>query len=334
MPVRSTGQRRRASARIVLLLIYHDRPDRLNWFNRLSDNQKGIAFLLGASLGFSLMALLIKLLGQRLHVTQILLLRQFGMLVLVLPAIAPKFPGSLHSTRPGLQILRMAFAVVAMLGGFTAVIHLPLADATAIFFAKSFFVTIFAIVVLGETVGLYRWSAVAVGFIGVLIMVQPGTDSFSIYSLASLAGAAGAAAVMITLRILSQHDSADTIMTWSALGIGLVMAVPGIYFWQWPSAAEWGLLGALAVASYFGQKGNIYAFKHGEASLLASLDYVRLLWATLLGYVVFGDLPGAPTWIGAAIVIAAAVFMIYREASLRRRWRVEADRVGEKNLGP
>ena len=310
-----------------------DRPYRLNWFNRLSDNQKGIAFLLGASIGFSLMALLIKLLGQRLHVTQILLLRQLGMLLLVLPAIARNFPASLRSSRPGLQVLRMAFAVIAMLGGFTAVIHLPLADATAIFFAKSFFVTLFAIWVLGETVGVYRWSAVVVGFAGVLIMVQPGTDNFSIYSLASLAGAAGAAAVMITLRILSQHDGADTILSWSALGIGLVMAIPGIYFWRWPSAAEWALLGALAVASYLGQKGNIYAYKHGEASLLASLDYIRLLWATLLGYLVFGDIPGAPTWIGASIVVAAAVFSIYRET--RRKSRVVADPVSrEVEPGP
>ena len=305
-------------------------------FQQLPDNLKGIAFLMFASIGFSLMALLIKLLGQHLHVTQILLLRQAGMVLLVLPAILRNFPGSLRSTRPGLQLLRMLFAVIAMLGGFTAIIHLPLADATAIFFAKSFFMTIFAILVLGERVGVYRWSAVAVGFVGVLIMVQPGTDNFSIYSLASLAGAAGAAAVMIVLRILSQHDSADTILSWSALGIGLVMALPGIYFWQTPTPWEWGLLGALAVASYFGQRLNIFAYKHGEASLLASLDYVRLLWATLLGYLVFDHIPGAPTWIGAAIVIAAAVFMIYREAGSKRMpaRNPEIGKVDEKNLGP
>ena len=291
----------------------------LNWFHRLPDNLKGIVFLMLASLAFSLMALLIKLLGQRLHVTQILLLRQAGMAVMVLPAILSGFPGSLRSNRPGLQITRMLFALVAMLGGFTAIIHLPLADATAIFFAKSFFVTIFAMLILGEVVGRYRWSAVVVGFIGVLIMLQPGTDSFSIYSLASLAGAAGAAAVMIILRILSQSDSADTILTWSAFGIGLVMAVPGIYYWQWPSTDEWVLFAALAIASYCGQRGNIYAYKHGEASLLASLDYVRLLWATLFGYLVFGHLPGAPTWIGASIVVAAAVFTIYRAARRQRQ---------------
>lgn len=271
-----------------------------------------------ASIMFSLMALLIKLLGQHLHVTQILFLRQLGMLVMVLPAIMRHFPGSLRSNRPGLQILRMGFAVVAMLGGFTAVIHLPLADATAIFFAKSFFMTIFAVLFLGEIVGVYRWSAVAIGFVGVMIMLQPGTANFSVYSIGSLVGAAGAAAVMIILRILSHKDSADTIMTWSALGVGFVMAIPGIYYWQPPTISEWGLLAALAVVSYFGQRCNIFAFKHGEASLLASLDYVRLLWATLFGFLVFGHLPGVATWAGAAVVIGAAIFTIYRETRRRR----------------
>jgi len=158
-----------------------------------------------------------------------------------------------------------------MLFGFTAIIHMPLADATAIFFAKSFFVTVFAVFFLAETVGVYRWSAVLIGFVGVMIMLQPGTDNFSIYGLASLTGAAGAAAVMILLRLLSRSDSADTIMT------GLVMIVPGIYFWQQPTSSEWYLLAAVAVVSYFGQRCNIFAYKHGEASLLASLDYVRLL---------------------------------------------------------
>ena len=275
-----------------------------------------------ASILFSLMALLIKLLGQNLHVTQILFLRQLGMVVMVLPAIMRHFPGSLSSNRPGLQVLRMCFAVIAMLGGFTAVIHLPMADATAIFFAKSFFMTIFAVMFLSEVVGVYRWSAVAVGFIGVMIMLQPGTSDFSIYSLASLAGAAGAAAVMIILRILSQEDSADTIMTWSALGIGIVMAIPGFYYWRSPTWFEWSLLAGLSVVSYFAQRCNIFAYKHGEASLLASLDYVRLLWATLFGFLVFGHFPGLPTWIGAAVVISAAIFTIYRET---RRGRTRVD---------
>ncbi|MFT5221451.1 MAG: drug/metabolite transporter (DMT)-like permease [Planctomycetota bacterium] len=288
------------------------------WFHRLPDNMKGIVLLMLASAVFSVMALLIKLLGQQLHITQILLLRQIGMVIMVSPAIMRNFPGSLRTKRPGMQVLRVCFAVVAMLGGFTAVIYMPLAEATAIFFAKSFFVTIFAVFFLAEMVGVYRWSAVLIGFVGVLIMLQPGTDNFTVYSLASLVGAAAAAAVMIMLRILSRSDSADTIMTYGALGVGLLMILPGIYFWQDVSSTEWLLLVAVTVVCYYGQKANIFAYKHGEASLLASLDYIRLLWATMLGYLVFGELPGVPTWIGAAIVICAAIFMIYRETRSKR----------------
>ncbi len=294
----------------------------LNWFHRLSDNLKGIVLLILASFVFSLMALLIKLLGQHLHITQILLVRQIGMALMVSPAIMRNFPGSLRSKRPAMQILRVGFALVAMLGGFTAIIHMPLAEATAIFFAKSFFLTIFAVFFLAEVVGIYRWGAVLIGFVGVMIMLQPGTDNFTIYGLASLIGAAGAAAVMVMLRILSRSDSADTIMTYGALGVGLCMIIPGIYYWQEISTIEWLLLVAVAVVSYFGQKCNIYAYKYGEASLLASLDYIRLLWATLFGYLVFDQLPGVPTWIGAAIVIAAAIFMIYRETRRKRELTV------------
>jgi len=271
-----------------------------------------------ASFVFTLMALLIKLLGQHLHITQILLVRQIGMTIMVAPAILRNFPGSLRSERPRLQLIRVLFALVAMLGGFTAIIHMPLADATAIFFAKSFFITIFAVLFLAETVGVYRWSAVLVGFVGVMIMLQPGTDNFSIYGLASLIGAAGAAAVMILLRLLSRIDSADTIMTYGALGVGVVMILPGMYFWQQPTANEWVLLVAVSVVSYFAQKCNIFAYKFGEASLLASLDYVRLLWATLFGFLIFDQFPGLSTWIGAALVIAAAIFMIYRETRRKR----------------
>ncbi len=273
-----------------------------------------------ASIVFSLMALLIKLLGQRLHITQILLVRQIGMVIMVAPAILRNFPGSLHTARPGLQLIRLLCALVAVLFGFTAVIHMPLADATAIFFAKSFFVTVFAVFFLAETVGVYRWSAVLIGFVGVMIMLQPGTDNFSIYGLASLVGAAGAAAVMILLRLLSSRERTDTILTYGAVGVELVMILPGIYVWQQPTSSEWYLLGAGAVVCYFGQRCNIFAYKHGEASLLASLDYVRLLWATLFGFLVFGHLPGVPTWIGASIVIVAAIFTIYREMRRKSDW--------------
>lgn len=282
-------------------------------FHQLPDNLKGASFLMMAAFAFSLMSVIVKILGSQLHVTQILLIRQIGMIIIVAPAVFSDFPGVLRTGRFGLQVTRLIFALVAMLGGFSAVIHLPLADATAIFFAKSFFVTIFAVLILKETVGVYRWSAVIVGFLGVMLMLRPGGENFSVYGLAGVVGAAGAGVVMITLRILTRTDQPKTILSFQALGVGLVMVIPGIYYWQWPTVNEWILLGVLGLVSYFAQKGNIYAYKWGEASMLASLDYVRLLYATLFGYLIFDSFPGIGTWVGAGIIVAAAIFTVHRE---------------------
>jgi drug/metabolite transporter (DMT)-like permease len=290
----------------------------LHRFHQLPDNLKGAAYLMMAAFGFSLMSLLIKLLGMHLHVTQILLVRQIGMIIIVAPAVFSAFPGVLKTNRLDLQVTRIFFALIAMLGGFSAIIHMPLADATAIFFAKSFFVTIFAVLILKETVGVYRWSAVIVGFLGVLLMLRPGSENFSVYGLAGVVGAAGAGVVMIIIRILSRTDQPKTILGYQAFGVGLVMLIPGIYYWQWPTVNEWILLGLLGLVSYFAQKGNIYAYKWGEASMLASLDYVRLLYATLFGYLIFDSFPGIGTWVGAGIIVAASIFTVHREAKRRK----------------
>jgi len=125
--------------------------------------------------------------------------------------------------------------------------------------------------------------------------------------------------VMILIRLMSRTDAAVTILTYQAVGVGLIMAVPALLYWQPPTPLEWGLLVLVAIASYVAQTLNIYAYKFGEASLLASLDYTRLLYATLLGFLLFGNLPGWQTWLGAGIIVAASVYTVHREATLRRR---------------
>ncbi len=287
-------------------------------FNNLPPNAKGAAFLMAAALFFSLMVALIKLLGQNYDITQILLVRQVIITAIVAPAIWSNFPGALKSTRPVLQIIRIVLALAAMLMGFTAVVHLKLADVTALAFAKSFFVTIFAVIILKETVGLRRWAAVAVGFLGVMIMLRPGADAFSVYGLYAVVSAGCAGLVMVIIRIMSRTDAPITILTWQAIGVGLVIAIPGIWYWQWPNMTEWILFVAMGIVSYIAQMFNIYAYKWGEASVLASLDYVRLIYATILGYFIFSNLPGSQTWIGAAIIIAASIYTISREAKRKQ----------------
>ena len=272
-----------------------------------------------AALGFSIMTALIKLLGGRLHVTQILFLRQMFMSFLVLPVILRGFPGSMKTRRLNLHLARVALALVAMLTGFTAIIHMPLADATAIGFAKSFFVTIFAIIILKEVVGLRRWGATFVGFCGVLLMLQPGTEGFSIYGVYAVIAAACAGMVMVLIRLMSRTESAHAILSYQAIGVALVMALPAYFNWLWPEPWEWLALVGVGVVSYVSQRGNIYAYKWGEASVLASMDYFRLLYATLLGFILFNTLPSAATIGGAALIVAASLYTMHREAQKRQK---------------
>lgn len=275
---------------------------------------KGVTILVFAAFLFTLSVALIKYAGESIPVVQLIFLRQMGMLFMLFPALMSDVSSTVKTKRPLLQMTRVLFALIALFGGFTAVVNMPLADATAIGFAKSFFVTLFAIVILKEQVGPYRIAAVLVGFIGVAVMLNPGSDGFSVYGLYALAGAAAAGLVMVIIRLLSRTETSNSILFYQVLGVGSVTALPAIFGWVQPSPIEWILVLAIGVTSFFAQKANIFAYKHGEASLLASLDYIRLLFATIIGYFLFQQLPQATTWIGAAIIILAAVFTVYREA--------------------
>lgn len=282
-------------------------------FDSLSSNMKGALFLVWAALFFSFMIALIKLAGERLHVTQILFVRQAIMALLVSPSIFYHFPGCLRTRRFDLQIVRIIFALLAMLSGFYALIHLPLADVVAIGFARAFFVTIFAIWILHEIVGLRRWFAVLIGFIGVLIMLRPLSDSFQFLSLLALFSSGCAGLVMVVVRKLSQFDSPTTTLSYQAIFVGLLIALPAYFYWQPPTFYEWLLLIGVGCVSYVAQLLNINAYKWGEASLLASLDYTRLLYATLFGYLFFNALPDIYTWAGAFVIIGACLYTLWRE---------------------
>ena len=282
-------------------------------FLALPGNVKGGLTLLLAAGGFATMVMLIKYVGQTLPVTEILLVRQTIMTLIVLPAIINHFPGCLRTKRLDLQFTRVFFALIAMLFGFYAVVRLPLADAVAIGFAKSFFVTIFAIWVLNEVVGIRRWSAVLVGFVGVIVMIRPGTSGFDPVSVLALISAAAAGLVMVIIRKLSETDQPITTLSYQAILVGICVAGPAIYYWQPPTAFEWVLLIAIGVVSYGAQILNIYAYTWGEASVLASLDYMRLIYATFLGWLVFDTLPGPYTWIGSAVIVLASIYTVYRE---------------------
>ncbi len=294
---------------------------RSRWWASLPGNVRGSIWAL-ISAGVSVVQItLIKIVGETLHLTEIILFRQLFIMLVVLPVLVRHFPEAFKTRHVSLHLLRIFGALVAMLLGFAAVINMPLADATTIGFSKSFFVTIFAILFLGETVGIRRWSAVIIGFLGVIIVMQPSGvgGAFNIYGLMALGGAAGAGMVMAIIRKISQTDKAMTIVAYQSVGVGVFMIVPAIWYWQTPTLTELGLLVAIGVVGVVVQSCNIYAYRAGEASAITSLDYTRLIYALAVGFLLFGDWPDQTVFIGAAIIIAASLYTIHREAKLGRK---------------
>lgn len=275
--------------------------------------------MLVAACMFSITVAIIKTIGDRISIFEILFFRQLGMVILAAPVVIKGLPGSLITQRPDLQVLRVIFATLAMTLGFSAFIHLPLSQATAIGFSKTMFITILAIIFLKETVGIRRWAAVAVGFIGVLVMITPeqgwiAFSGFNLWSLSALAGAAAAGLVMVIIRKLTQVDQPITILSYQAVLVGLLMAAPTFYYWVMPTWQEWLLLGVLSLFSVFAQVCNIRAYKVGEATAISSIDYTRVIYASILGWFLFAEIPDINTLIGAGIIIAASLYTLNREA--------------------
>ncbi len=174
--------------------------------------------------------------------------------------------------------------------------------------------TILGIVVLGEAVRARRWAALAAGFAGVLIILWPeGEGGSNIYRLAAIASACLVAVVMVLIRKLAQVDRPVTILSYQAMGVGILMFGPMLWFWKTPSLWEAGLLVLIGAVAAAGQYINILALRAGEASALAPLDFTRLVFAGALGLAMFGEWPASRVFLGAGVIVGAALYTLHRE---------------------
>ncbi|MDF1790316.1 MAG: DMT family transporter [Thalassobaculaceae bacterium] len=276
-------------------------------------NARGAIWVVVAGFFFTMMTALIKEIGDTIPVVQILLFRQVTMTVTVLPVLIAGYPGILKTRHLPLHLARVCMAVIAMTCGFTAFVHLPLAEATALSFAKSLFVAVLALIFLHEVAGPRRWFAVLLGFIGVLVMVKPDAGGLNIYSILAVAGAAAAATVMVIIRKVSQYDRPVTILSYQAIMVGILMIPPAVYFWVTPTLEQWGIMFAIGLLSVVGQLCNIQGFRAGEASAVAPMDYSRLVFATLIGFVIFLEVPDVTTLVGAGLICATSFYTVRAE---------------------
>ncbi|MDP6344389.1 MAG: DMT family transporter [Alphaproteobacteria bacterium] len=275
----------------------------------------GILLMLAAILMFSVMDLLAKYLAQSLPVVQVAWARYFGHFIIMAVLFWPRRgPSLLHTRRPGLQWLRSLLLLMCTVVFFLAISYMPLADAVAITFVSPLMVTALSVPLLGEAVGGRRWTAVAVGFIGAMVIVRPGLGVMHWASWLVLVMALGFALYQITTRMLSRTDDPITTLFYSALvGTGcLSLVVP----FQWrmpPEPVHWLMMVGLGLLGGLGHYALIKAHESAPVAVLAPLTYTALLWNVLFGFVVFGDLPDRWTLIGAAVLIATGIYILYRE---------------------
>ncbi len=284
----------------------------------------GIAFKVASTLSFTAMATLVKLLSDRYPVGEIVFFRSSFALVPVLVWVI--YRGSLatifHTSHLPRHLFRAAAGTVAMFSGFTALSMLPFADATAIGYAMPLLTVVLAVVLLGEKVRIYRWSAVMVGLVGVLVIlsdyvgVESGPERNPTGALFALAGATFAALTAIQARILVRTDSAATVVAFFSAFVAVVSLATLPLGWAAPGPGDAALLILTGIFGGIGQVLLTTSFRFGDASTIAPFDYTSMIWALAVSLLVFGTWPTGTVLLGSAIVISAGLFVIYREHRL------------------
>jgi drug/metabolite transporter (DMT)-like permease len=284
----------------------------------------GMAAAIGAFLMLSSMSLLAKLVSERHGVAEIAFWRNFiGVLPLAVAVIAFRRREILQiKSKPGVVFSRSIIATVSVMCLFAAFSLLPLADATALVFTSALFVPVFGFFFLGERVGPYRWSAIIVGFVGVLIIAQPSGNWNLLGVMFAIAAAVFNAVLSTMLRLLGRTEHPTT-LTFYLLAIGFVLLAPVMAFvGTIPARSDIGLLILLGFCGLGMQLLLSTAFKYTPAALASLFSYTQIIWATLFGWLVFGDWPASNIIIGAAIIVTASIFVVMRESYLARKGRL------------
>jgi drug/metabolite transporter (DMT)-like permease len=278
----------------------------------------GIALMAGGIFLFAVNDALGKWLVATYTVGQVLLLRSAAALAVLLPFIRRDAATFRTTPRWGLQVLRAAFATFEVACFYWAVTYMPLADVMTYYLAGPIFVTAIAGTVLREPVGWRRWAAVVVGFCGVVIALRPGSATLGWPALIALAGSFTFSLSMITTRYL--RGTSDTVLvTTQTVGALLMGAVLAPLSWVTPSWGDLALLGLLGIVAMGAHVCVNRSLILAPASTVVPYQYTTIVWAVLFGYLVFGDVPDAWMLSGAAIIIAAGLFIFLREQRLSRR---------------
>lgn len=290
---------------------------------------KGIALILASTVFLGLSDVTAKYLAASLPPIEITWIRFLVFALIMAPAMIPGSPlYAMKTDRRGLQFMRGAAVLGSSLFFITGLSFLPIAEASATGFVAPLFVTALSIVFLNEVVGLRRWIATGVGLLGVLIILRPGTSAFHPAAVFPLISALCWACTLTMTRILSGSERAITTMTYSSIAGVLILSLLVPFVWVTPTWQAIGFCIFIGIASTAGQWIVVLAFRYADASVLAPFSYSQLVWVSVLGYLVFGEIPDKWTVVGAGFIVSSGLYTAHRER-VRRSQLLQA--VGESS---
>ncbi|NKB18908.1 MAG: EamA family transporter [Alphaproteobacteria bacterium] len=259
-----------------------------------------------------------------MHVFESVMFRSLFGIAFMVPWLLKKGVAGIKTKRLGLFAIRGSGAYFVTYFYFSAAALIPLADLTSITFTRPILGTIAAIIFLKEVAGARRWSAIGVGFIGMLIIVRPGFVEVNLGVLLVLCGVMFQTCNTVIVKTLTKTEHPDTIVLYHTLFILPLSIIPAIYVWQTPTLEQWGWLAVIGAAGILTQRAMTRAFVAADASFVLAMSYLRLPIAAFVGFAFFGEVPEIWVWIGASVICASSAYIAHRESVLARAKQTEA----------
>jgi len=299
----------------------------------ISANLKGAGYALAGFAVFSFHDAVVKTLGAHYEAVQIVFFSVLLGFPLVLLMLIRDGDGSLRPRRPGWTAVRTVAVMATMLSAFYAFSTIPLAQAYAIIFATPLIITALSVPILGERVGPRRWSAVVLGLVGVMIVLRPGAEStFSLGHMAALIAAGAGALVAVIMRKIGSEERSAVLLLYPMLANAAAMGCLLPFVYRPMPLAHLGAMGLVALGALLGMLLMIAAYRAAEAVVVAPMQYSQMLWAVVLGVILFDEVPDAMTLAGSAVIAASGLFVFLREGradvSARQPALYAADRPG------
>ena len=287
-------------------------------FSKLNPQKKALIYMLLAMFFFTGMSIFIRKSSEQLHIMEVIFLRNLLACKNIIPILGSSGLHNFKMREPKLFFFRAIVGSIGMIAGFIAFTFIPLAEARAICFTTAIFVTFGAALVLGEVIKLRRIIAIIIGFLGMLIIVQPGSGALSVgVSLAFISAAAHSVNGLLVKKMTAK-ESANAIVAWMVILIVPITIIPAILVWEWPGPETWIYLWLLAIFGTLGHLCFTRAFALAEITSLQPLEFIKLPMTALVAWLIFSEVPGYWTWIGGIVIFSSTIYITQREAKLNR----------------